>query len=408
MLDDASTGGRAPSAPSSGPRRTVVIGDTRYTLLGTAHVSQASVEEVIEEVDSGRYDAVAIELCESRYQAMTDPSALERLDLFRIFREGRGGMVAATLLLSAYQRRLAEQLGVEPGGEMKAAAERAEAHGIPTLLVDREVGVTMRRVVRRLPWWQRFGLLGGFLASLLTRESVSSEDVERLKQGDILEATFREIAQGSRALYEPLIAERDEYMAAKLARNAGPHYREVLVVLGAGHLQGTAEQLEQGFTDTEGRLEELDRMPPRARWPRVLAWTVVALILTGFAVGFARSPELGRALVMDWVLINGGLSALGASLAAAHPVTVVGAFLAAPITSLNPTIGAGFVAAAIEMTVRPPRVLDFRQLRDAVARWRGWWQNRVARTLLVFLFASAGSAAGTYLAGARMLERLLS
>lgn len=396
------------SGAVQGPRKRVTVQGTEFVLLGTAHVSEASVHEVESEIATGEYDAVAIELCQSRFQAMTDPSALERLDLFRVFREGRGGMVAATLLLGAYQRRLAEQLGVEPGGEMKAAARKADAAGLETLLIDREVGVTMRRVVHRLPWWQRFGLLGGFLASLVTRQDVSAEDVERLKRGDILESTFREIAQGSRALYEPLIEERDHYMAARLLDTAAGKHRRVLVVIGAGHLEGMAGVLTQGMDAPAERVQELDRMPPPARWPRILAWTVVALILSGFAIGFARSPELGFALVGDWVLINGGLSALGAALATAHPLTVVGAFLAAPLTSLNPTIGAGFVAAAIEMTARPPRVLDFRQLRDAVARWQGWWSNRVARTLLVFLFASAGSAAGTYLAGARMLERLLS
>ncbi|MBK1726766.1 TraB/GumN family protein [Halorhodospira neutriphila] len=397
-----------PESATAGPRRQVAVEGTEFVLLGTAHVSRASAEEVTAEITSGGYDAVAIELCESRLRSLTEPEHLEQMDLFELLRSGRGGQVVASLALGAYQQRLAEQLGVEPGAEMKAAAEQAEAQGLELVLVDREVGTTMRRLYRSVPWWQRLGLVGGLLASLATSQRISSEEIERLKQGDILESTFRELAQGSRALYEPLISERDRYMAARLRERCAGRFRRVLVVLGAGHLAGVEALLRSREAEPQAELAELERCPPPARWPRYLAWAVVALVLTGFALGFSRSPELGWTLVGTWVVLNGGLSALGAALAYGHPATVIGAFLAAPLTSLNPTIGAGFVAAAIELTVRRPRVGDFRGLRREITRWRGWWHNRVARTLLVFLFASLGSAAGTYLAGARILERLLS
>ncbi len=395
----------------SGPRRSVVVEGTEFTLLGTAHVSKSSVDEVTAEVRSGRYDAVAIELCSGRYQALMDPSALERMDLFQVLRRGQGGMVAASLALGAYQQRLAEQLGVEPGAEMKAAAVEAEAAGAEIVLIDRDVGVTLRRVYHSVPWWQRFSLLGGLFAGLITREQVSAEDVERLKQGDILESTFREVAMGSKALYEPLIAERDRYMAARLVQECAGRCDRVLVVIGAGHLEGMTRALQAEGSDTlldpESVIHTLAKTPPRVRWPRVLPWIVVAVILAGFTLGFSKGADVGWAMVGDWVLINGGLSALGVILATGHPVTVIGAFLAAPLTSINPTIGAGFVAAAIELTVRHPRIGDFQALRTAVTRWHGWWTNRVARTLLVFLFATIGSAAGTYIAGFRIFERLV-
>ncbi len=395
----------------AGPRRTVIVDGTEYTLLGTAHVSKASADEVTAEVRSGRYDTVAIELCSGRYQALMDPSAMERMDLFQVLRRGQGGMVAASLALGAYQQRLAEQLGVEPGAEMKAAATEAAATGAEVVLIDRDVGVTLRRLYHSVPWWQRFGLLGGLFASLITSERVSAEDVEKLKQGDILESTFREVAQGSKALYQPLIAERDRYMAARLIQACAGRCKQVLVVVGAGHLDGLARHLQEEASDTvldpDSVVHVLSKTPPPVRWPRILPWVVVAVVLAGFALGFSKSAELGWAMVGDWVVINGGLSALGVLLAAGHPVTVIGAFFAAPITSINPTVGAGFVAAAIELTVRHPRIGDFQALRTAVTRWHGWWTNRVARTLLVFLFATLGSAAGTYIAGFRIFERLV-
>ncbi|MBK1734579.1 conjugal transfer protein TraB [Halorhodospira abdelmalekii] len=396
------------SAPQQGPRKYLTVQGTEFVLLGTAHISQASADEVAAEVASRAYDAVAVELCESRLRSLTDPNHLENLDLFQALRDGRGGLITANLALGAYQQRLAEQLGVEPGAELKIAAEQAQQYGAELVLIDREVGTTMRRLYRSVRWYQRLGLIGGLVASVASSQKIESEDVERLKRGDILESTFRDMAQESRSLYTPLIAERDRYMAARLLESCAGRFRKVLVVLGAGHLEGVAEALERPTADPQAERRDLDTCPPPSRWPKFLAWAVVAVVLSGFALGFAQSPELGWTLVATWVLLNGGLSALGAALAYGHPVTVAGAFFAAPLTSLNPTIGAGFVAAAIELTMRRPRVGDFRSLRKQLTRWQGWWVNRVARTLLVFLFASLGSAAGTYLAGARIVERLIS
>ncbi len=393
---------------TQGPRRTVTVGGTTFTLLGTAHVSRASAEEVKALIRSGEFDAVAVELCDSRYLSLTNPQALEQMDLFKVLRDGRGGMVAASLALGAYQQRLAEQFGIEPGAEMKTAAAEAKAAGAPLMLVDRDIGVTMKRLYRNIPWWQRFTLISGLFAGLFSREKVTEEDIERLKQGDILESTFAEFAQSSTRLYQPLIAERDRYMACRLLQEtADKAHHNVLVVIGAGHLKGLADALEHPTADPASEQADLSQMPPPSPWPKRIAWLVVLLVLSGFAIGFLRSPELGMRLVMDWVLINGGLSAVGAAIAGGHPVTVLGAFFAAPLTSLNPTVGAGFVAAAIEMAMRRPRVGDFRSLRQAVGRWQGWWTNRVSRTLLVFLFASLGSAVGTYLAGFRIFERLI-
>jgi pheromone shutdown-related protein TraB len=236
--------------------------------------------------------------------------------------------------------------------------------------------------------------------------------VERLKQGDILETTFSEFAQDRAELYVPLIDERDRYMAAKLRQAAEQHgYRHILAVVGAGHLKGLQGQLAAQQAEppepAEATIATLEQVPPPSRFWRLFPWLIVVLILSAFAYGFTRSPELGWHLVADWVLINGGLSALGAVIAAAHPLTVLGAFCAAPLTSLNPTIGAGMVAGGLELVLRRPSVGDFGKLRQDVKSARGWWRNRVSRVLLVFIFSTLGSAIGTYLAGFRLIDRLV-
>ncbi len=389
------------------PRADVRIGDSRITLLGTAHVSRASADQVEKLLQSGEYDAVAVELCPGRYNALIDPDALSRMDLFKVFRQGKASMVAANLALGAYQQRLAEQFDIEPGAEQRAAVHYARDNHRPVLLIDREIGVTLKRVLRNVPWWKRFGLFAGLLASVISREEVSEEEIEALKEGDMLETTFAEFAADRQDLFHPLISERDEYMAARLLQEVAANSHEnILAVIGAGHLKGVKGYLEQGISDPAATIAELDHLPRPSRWPKLVPWLVVALVLIGFAVGFARSPSLGWQLVMDWVLINGVLSALGALVAAAHPLTVVTAFLAAPITSLNPTVGAGMVTAAVEIYLRKPRVGDFSRLRHDTSELKGWWRNRVSRTLLVFLFSTLGSAAGTYVAGFRIFERL--
>lgn len=387
--------------------QSVTLGATEFVLLGTAHVSRASADDVRRLIDGGGFDAVAVELCPSRFRSISDPDHLARLDLLQVLREGKAGMVAASLALGAYQQRLAEQFGIEPGAEMRAAIDGARRAELPLFVVDREIGTTLKRIYRRVGFWQRFNLLAGLGASLVSSERVSEQEIERLKEGDILEATFAEFAQGSPLLYEVLIAERDRYMAARLKQELAERpLRRVLVVLGAGHLAGVRRALAEDEAPAEV-VRELDSVPAPSRWPRLIPWLIVALILAGFVYGFSQNRALGWQIVWDWVLINGGLCALGSVLALAHPLTVLASFLAAPLTSLNPTIGAGFVAAAVELWLRRPQVGDFARLRLDVTRLRGWWRNRVARTLLVFLFASLGSALGTYIAGFRIAERLL-
>lgn len=389
------------------PLREIERDGVFYTLLGTAHVSRASMEAVTELAASGQFDIVAVELCPSRLEALTRKDKWENLDLYKVIREGKAGLVMANLALGGYQRRIADQFGIEPGAELKAAASAAKEHGLPLQLIDRDLATTLKRSYRSVPWYKRLYLTSGLLLSSVSSEEIDEEAIERLKEGDILESTFTEFAEQSPELYAALIDERDRFMAARLRDENQNHAgSKVLVVVGAGHLEGLASYLAEAQEDPQEQVETLAALPPRSLWPKLIPWAILALVLTGFFIGFSRSPELGLRLVAIWVVINGGLAALGALLARAHPLTVVSAMLAAPLTSLNPAVAAGMVTGLVESWLRKPKVSDLERLHADAMTLKGWYANPATRILLVFLFSNFGSAIGTWVAGFRIFNVL--
>jgi len=399
-----------PAALRDQPIERVQRDGVEYVVLGTAHVSRSSMEAVGALLDHERFDAVAVELCESRAQGMRDPEAFKQMDLFQVIRQGKAGMVAASLVLSSFQKRLADQYGIQPGAEMKAAMDGADARGLPLWLIDREVGTTLKRAWHSVGFWQRFGLLGGLLASVFEREDIDEGEIEKLKQGDMLESAFSEFASESAPLYRSLIAERDDFMAARLreeaARSASAEPRRVLVVIGAGHLKGLCEHLRTQRDDPAATAAALAQTPPKARWPKWLAVGLVLLVFAAIAWAFHRNAALGTQALLAWVLFTGGFAALGALVAGAHPASIVAAFIAAPIKPFRPGIPAGGISAMAEAWVRRPRVADFETLRDDIGHWKGWWKNRVARTLLNFFMVSLGTIVGEYSAGIHIFRSL--
>ncbi|MHB8911811.1 MAG: TraB/GumN family protein [Lysobacter sp.] len=390
----------------SQPHAIVERDGVRFTLLGTAHVSQASVDAVRDAIGSGRFDAVAVELDGPRLQSLTDPDALARLDLIQVIRTGKTAMFAANLALAAYQRRLAEQLGVEPGAELRRAVLEARQRELPVHLIDREVGLTFRRASARLGFWGRAKLGGGLMAALFADEEVGEEEIEKLKQGDMLESSFGEFAADSPVLYETIIAERDRYMAARL-RECHGGVREVLAVVGAGHLQGLAEHLREETRPPAQVREELEALPQKSGIP----WFTIGLatfVLGGFAWGFWQGGlDVGSDLLLQWVLTTGILGAIGCAIAGGHPLSILVAFLASPITPLHPALASGTLSALTEAWLRKPTYADFMALRDDVQTVRGWWRNRVARVLLNFFLTSLGTAIGVWTGGLRMLGKLV-
>ena len=354
------------------PHAIVERDGVRYTLLGTAHVSRASVEAVEAAIAGGGFDTVAVELDEQRLRAMSDPEALAKVDLGKVLREGKTALFAANLALAAYQRRLAEQLGVEPGAELKRAVALAGERGLRTELIDRDVGVTFRRASSRLGFFGKLKLAANLIAGLLSSDEMGEDEIERLKEGDILESSFGEFAQSSPALYASVISERDRYMAARL-REVPDGARNVLAVVGAGHLSGLARHLRED-DDAPGLVrEELDFV----RKGRSLRWVgtaVMLLILAAIGWGFWRGGfDVGRELLMQWLVFTAGLAGLGALLAGGHPLSVLVAAVAAPLKPIRPPgLSPGLLSALVEAHLRKPAYGDFLSLRDDAQSWRGW------------------------------------
>ncbi|PPU91952.1 TraB/GumN family protein [Xanthomonas albilineans] len=396
------------------PYRIVERDGVRYTLLGTAHVSLASVAVVERAIESGRFDAVAVELDPQRLQALTDPDVLTKLDLVQVIRKGRVALFAANLALAAYQRRLAEQLGIEPGAELKRAVLLARERQLPVYLVDREVGLTFKRASSRLGLFGKLKLASGLLGGLFASEEVGEAEIEKLKQGDMLEASFGDFASESPELYATIIAERDRYMATRLREEhahgeAHRHsVREVLAVVGAGHLAGMAKHLQNDQDDPATLRKTLEDAPTQKKVPWITL-TLTTLVLGGVAWGYWHGGfALGTDLLQQWVLFTGGLAGLGCLLAGGHPLSVIAGAIAAPLKPFRPGVPAGAFSALVEVHMRKPAYGDFLALRDDAQSLRGWYRNRVSRVVLTFLLTNLGSMLGVWLAGFRILSKLAS
>ena len=381
-----------------------------YVLLGTAHDSRASVEAVQALLARESFDAVAVELCDARHRALTDPDAFSRLDIFQVIRQGKIGLVTANLALSTYQRRLAQQLGVEPGAEMRAAIDGAQESSLPLWCVDRDIGLTLRRTYAAVGFWRRMVLMSGLAASLISSDEVDEAEIERLKQGDLLESSFHEFARRDETLYGALIDERDRYMAASLrdeARFLDRPGRRVLAVVGAGHLAGLSRYLREETAEPAAQIAELKEVPPPKPWGTWLATALTVFLLGGFAWGFLQGSEVGGEFILRWVLLTGLGGAIGCIAAAGHPLSVLAAFLISPITPFHPALSSGMVSAWVEAWLRRPTVADFSRLRDDVGTLGGWWRNRVSRVFVNFFLTNLGTVVGVYLAGWGMLKRVL-
>lgn len=388
------------------PHAIVERDGVRYTLLGTAHVSKESVAAVRQAIASGDYDAVAVELDPQRLQALSDPEALARLDLVKVIREGKVALFAANLGLAAYQRRLAEQLGIEPGAELMAAVNDARARGLPMHLIDRDVGTTFKRISAKLGFFGRIKLGSGLLTGLFVDDEVGEQEIEKLKEGDMLEASFGEFAKESPALYGTLIDERDQFMAARLRQTAGDA-RNVLAVIGAGHLQGLAGYLREDARDPAALCAELEHVHKQRKLPW-FTLALMALVLGGIGWGFWRGGfDFGADLLKQWVLYTAGFAAVGCALAGGHPLSILAGALAAPLKPFRPGIPSGTFSALVEVHMRKPAYGDFLALRDDAQTLRGWYRNRVARVVLNFLLTNLGTMIGVWLAGARIVGKLI-
>jgi len=389
------------------PLRIVERDGVRYTLLGTAHVSAASVQAVEQAIGSGQYDAVAVELDPQRLQALTNPDALAQLDLIEVIRRNRVALFAANLALAAYQRRLAEQLGIEPGAELKRAVTLAQERGLPVHLIDRDVGLTFRRASQRLGFFGKLKLVAGLGAGLFSSEDVGEDEIEKLKQGDMLESSFGEFASESPALYESIIGERDRYMATRLREERHDGQRNVLAVVGAGHLAGLARHLENDTEAPAALRQALEAVPKKRNIPWITLG-ILAVVLAGIGVGFWKGGmDMGAHMLATWALYTGGLAGIGALLAGSHPLSILTAVVVAPFKPFRLSIPTGAFAAVVETRLRRPAYADFLQLRDDAQTLKGWYRNRVTRIVLTFMLTNIGSMLGLWLTGFTVYGKLV-
>lgn len=384
----------------------VEYGSSKITLVGTAHVSQKSIDLVEYQIESGKYDCIAVELCSHRYEKIQNKDAWKDMDIFQIFKQGKASLLLVNLALAAYQKRLAEKLGVEPGQELVRATELARKNGTRLELIDRDISITLRRLLTKVSFWQKMKILMGLVTGLFIGEEIDEEQIENLKKGDMLHSVVDEFSDELPEVKEVLIDERDRYMTGHLTRiaeeNDAP--KNILAVVGAGHLFGMLPAFSSPPESKE--MEELDVKPPPGRTGYYVGWAISLVVLSFFYIGYQKSPELGWQIIATWVVVNGGMSALGAALALAHPLSVLAAFFAAPLTSLNPTIGAGMVVGLVESWIRKPKVGDFELLKSDLSQFAGWRRNGVLRVFLIFFCANMGSAIGTYVAGASIVSQI--
>ena len=385
---------------NSQTRTTVKLKDKTVTIIGTAHISGDSVKEIDEVIDEINPDRICIELDESRFKTVSENRRWEDMNIIKVLKEKKGFLLLANLVLSSFQKRMGSDVGVNPGADMKEAVALSQTRNIPFSLIDREIQVTLQRAWRISSFWKKMKLLSALLGSAFTREKISDEDIENMKEKTALDGMMDELAEYLPSVKTVLIDERDFYLAAKIYEADG---RNLIAVVGAGHVPGILKNLElfeAGEKPTD--VSSVDFVPEKRFSEKAVPWILPGIIIAVFIGGFfiAGTREQTLEKLIQWILISGSLAAAGSVLALAHPLTVLLSFIAAPITTLNPFIGVGMV------TLRKPRVGDFNRLNDDIASLKGFYRNRVTRIFLVFLLSSIGASVGTFV-GAASLAPLL-
>lgn len=371
------------------------VGGRQIVLVGTAHVSRESVAEVGAVIAEENPDRVCVELDEGRYRSLTEGSSWQNLDIGKVLRQGKGFLLLANLVLGSFQRRLGSDLGVKPGEEMLAAVNAAKERGIPFSLCDRQIHTTLRRAWARTGFWGKNKMLAAMLSSVFTSEKLAAEEIEALKQKDMLQGMLDELASYLPAAKEVLIDERDTYLAENIGRAEG---KKIVAVVGAGHVPGIVSYLQSMGSEPRD-LSELESIPTKTWLAKIAPWIIPALLVALFALGFVKSGwKMSLDMALKWLLANGGLAAAGSLLAFAHPLTIVIAFVGAPIATLNPFVGIGLFTGVAEAFLRKPRVRDFENLQADVGSFRGFYTNRVTHILLVFLLSSVGGMIGNFIA----------
>ena len=365
------------------------VGDKKIILVGTAHISHKSVALVKEVIETEKPDAVGIELCPSRYEAMESGDRWKNMNLFKIIREKKTVMLIVNLLLASFQRKLAKQFNITPGAEMKQAINSANELGASIVLIDRNIRTTLLRIINSISFCSKLKLMGSGFGSFLSKEEISQETIDELTNGDQLAGVLDAMDKNSPDIKKVIITERDLYMIEKIRQTSA---KKIVAVVGAGHIPG----MKKNLTNTVN-IEELEIIPPKSKIGTLIKWLIpiliIAMFVGGFIIGGTNTlTELG----IIWIISNGLFCLLGAIIAFAHPVTIIASIFVAPITSLNPMIGAGMVCGLIELFFRKPKVKEMERVLDDIETFSGWRKNPITKVLLVVITTSMGSAIGTF------------
>jgi pheromone shutdown-related protein TraB len=379
----------------------LTVGDKTVILVGTAHVSQESVEIVKLVIEQEHPDGVCVELDAKRFEAISHPNRWESLDLKEIIRKQQLSTLMVNLVLASFQKRLGDKLGVLPGTEMLEAIRMAEKHNVPVILGDRDVRVTMRRAWRNTPFWRKSLLVSSLMLSIFDTTEVSEDEIRNLKKQDVLSEMMKELGKEVPTLKVALIDERDRYLAKKIVEAPG---KRTVAVVGAGHVAGICQTIEQQVSVD---LEELNYIPPVSPIWKAVGWSIPLLIVGSIAwIGWQKGADAAGENALFWILANGIPSGIGGIMAMAHPLTILTAFASAPFTSLTPVIGVGYVTAFVQAYLQPPIVRDFQTVAEDIAIPGRWWKSRLLRVFLAFLLPTIGSIIGTWVGGTRIVSNL--
>ena len=374
--------------------------DDNIILVGTAHISKDSVDEVRDAIEKYKPDVVAVELCQKRYEALTEKDKWENTPVTALLKSNKAYLMLAQTFLASIQRRLGKEYGVEPGSEMIAALEEAKKNNLKVALIDRDISITLKRAWRKMGFREKFRLSWEFLKALIgyDEEEMEKIDLKELMKEDVISSLMKEFSEIAPSVSTVLIKERDEYIAKKISDES--KNGRVLAVVGAGHIEGIKKHLEEKRLDVN--LSELEKVPKkRFNALKVVGYSIPVLFVAMLVwLVLTRGAGAFNDIVNVWVwwfLINGICSAIGAAIARGHPLTIATAFVAAPFTSLNPAVAAGWFAGLVEAKFRMPRVKDFQNL-SKIESLKDFFNNKVTRLLMVVALANVGSMIGTIIA----------
>jgi pheromone shutdown-related protein TraB len=383
----------------------VCIGNSEIILIGTAHVSRESITEVSQVIREEKPCIVCVELDAGRLSSITEKENWEKLNMVKVFKEGKGFLLMANLVLSSFQRRLGDELGVKPGEEMKNAVDTAREIGIPYVLCDREIQTTLRRAWARCGFWDKCKLLSSLVASAFTTEKLSEEEIENLKNRNELDGMMTELSSYLPQVKTTLIDERDRYLAAKTwsscsgIEKTGSDTVKIAAIVGAGHLLGIKAHIEKIAAGEESvDVSDLDTIPPKTFLSQAAGWIFPLIIAAIIVLGFFRAGAgLSFSLLLRWIIWNGSLSAIGCIIALGHPLSVLVSFIGAPVATINPFIGVGLFSGVIEASIRKPRVSDAENIGEDFSSLKGIYRNRITKALLVFFLSSIGGMIGNFI-----------